>query len=313
MPDDIKKLFVYNNNVIHYRYYRGMYQVRFHRNGYKIEVASKDFDVMKSKFFAALLEQTEHKPSVMPLMKDFLVQWLAEKKPTLKEGTYKSYDNLINAEIIPNFGEKHIDRITRNEIQDYLFRVVEQGKNRTAQKVKQLLGAVFALAVEDYEFKNPMTKITLPHYEVKKGSPLTKEEEKKLIEFCKTNTSLKGIHGLLVLLYTGMRVGERNTMQLETVNGYTYISCETEKIRHGYAAVVHRRQEALPHPLRPPYGCFLHRARRRLLRRRDAAGDTLRVASLVLSHPPAPCVPCRYHLARRSFEKSAEEGKINPH
>ena len=240
MPDDIKKLFVYNNNVIHYRYYRGMYQVRFHRNGYKIEVASKDFNVMKSKFFAALLEQTEHKPSVMPLMKDFLVQWLAEKKPTLKEGTYKSYENLINAEIIPNFGEKHIDRITRKEIQDYLFRVVEQGKNRTAQKVKQLLGAVFALAVEDYEFKNPMTKITLPHYEVKKGSPLTKEEEKKLIEFCKTNTSLKGIHGLLVLLYTGMRVGERNTMQLETVNGYTYISCETEKIRHGYAAVRRR-------------------------------------------------------------------------
>ena len=240
MPDDIKKLFVYNNNVIHYRYYRGMYQVRFHRNGYKIEVASKDFDVMKSKFFVALLEQTEHKPSVMPLMKDFLVQWLAEKKPTLKEGTYKSYENLINAEIIPNFGEKHIDRITRKEIQDYLFRVVEQGKNRTAQKVKQLLGAVFALAVEDYEFKNPMTKITLPHYEVKKGSPLTKEEEKKLIEFCKTKTSLEGIHVLLVLLYTGMRVGERNTMQLETVNGYKYISCETEKIRHGYAAVRRR-------------------------------------------------------------------------
>lgn len=49
MPDDIKKLFVYNNNVIHYRYYRGMYQVRFHRNGYKIEVASKDFDVMKKQ------------------------------------------------------------------------------------------------------------------------------------------------------------------------------------------------------------------------------------------------------------------------
>ena len=240
MPDDTRKLFVYNNNIVRYRYYRGMYHARFRRDGYNIEVASKDFEVMKNKFFAALMEQTAHKPSKKPLMKDYLEQWLAEKKPTLKEGTYKSYESLIKLEILPNFGHKHVDQITRKDIQEYLFRVVGQGKNRTAQKVKQLLGAVFSLAVEDYEFKNPMTKIKLPHYEVKKGSPLTKEEEKKLIEFCKENIQLKSIHGLLVLLYTGMRVGERTSMQLETNNGYTFISCETEKTRHGYATIRRR-------------------------------------------------------------------------
>lgn len=237
MPDDVKKLFIINSHIIKYRYHRGMYHARYRRDGYDIEVASADFNVMKNKFLAALMEQTQHKPSKKPLMKDYLAQWLAEKKPTLKEGTYKSYDTLIKGEILPAFGDKHIDQITRKNVQDYLFRVVEQGKNRTAQKAKQLLGAVFSLAVEDYDFKNPMTKIKLPHYEVKKGSPLTKEEEKKLIEFCKENPHLKAIHGLLVLLYTGMRVGERSTMQLETENEYTYISCETEKIRHGYAAV----------------------------------------------------------------------------
>lgn len=51
-------------------------------------------------------------------------------------------------------------------------------RSRTAQKVKQLLGAIFSLAVEDNEFKNPMIKIKLPHYEVKKGTPLSKEEKK---------------------------------------------------------------------------------------------------------------------------------------
>ena len=134
MPNDIQKLFVINNHIIKYRHHRGMYHARYRRDGYDIEVASTDFNVMKNKFMAKLLEQTEHKPSKMPLMKDYLTQWLAEKKPTLKEGTYKSYDALIKAEILPNFGNKHIDRITRKDIQDYLFRVVEQGKNRTAQK-----------------------------------------------------------------------------------------------------------------------------------------------------------------------------------
>ena len=240
MPDDILKLFVINNHIIKYRYHRGMYHARYRRDGYDIEVASKDFNVMKNKFMAALLEQTAHKPSKTPLMEDYLTQWLAEKKPTLKEGTYKSYNALIKAEILPNFGKKHLDRITRKDIQDYLFRVVEQGKNRTAQKSKQLLGAVFSLATEDYDFKNPMTRIKLPHYEVKKGAPLSKTEEKQLIEFCKSNPNLQGIHSLLVLLYTGMRVGELPSMKIETVNGYTYISCQTEKTRHGYAEVRRR-------------------------------------------------------------------------
>ena len=240
MSDDTRKLFIYNNNIVRYRFHNGIYHARFRRDGYNIEVASKDFDVMKSKFFAALMEQTTHKPSKKPLMKDFLMQWLAEKKPTLKDGTYKSYEGLIKTELIPNLGEKHIDQITRKEIQEYLFRIVEQGKNRTAQKVRQLLGAVFALAVEDYDFKNPMTKIKLPHYEVKKGSPLSKAEEKQLIEFCKNNPHLYGIHSLLVLLYTGMRLGELASMKIESENNYTFITCETEKTRKGYATIRRR-------------------------------------------------------------------------
>lgn len=240
MSDDTKKLFIYNNNIVRYRYHNGVYQARFRRDGYNIEVASKDFEMMKNKFFAALMEQTVHRPSKKPLMKDYLIQWLSEKKPTLKEVTYKSYESLIKTELIPNFGEKHVDQVNRKEIQEYLFRVVGQGKNRTAQKIKQLLGAVFALAVEDYDFKNPMTKIKLPHYEVKKGSPLSKTEEKQLIDFCIKNSHLYGIHSLLVLLYTGMRLGELASMKIESENNYTFITCETEKIRKGYAAVRRR-------------------------------------------------------------------------
>lgn len=238
MPDDIQKLFIVNNEIIKYRYYRGMYHARYRRGGYDIEVASTDFDIMKKKFLNALIEQTKHKPSKTPLMKDFARQWLAEKKPTIKESTYRSYVDLVQAELLPNFGEQHIDRITRKDVQNYLFGLVEKEKNRTAQKVKQLLGAIFSLAVEDYEFKNPMVKIKLPHYEVKKGTPLSKEEEKRLIEFCKTNSHLYGVSAILILLYTGMRVGELPSMTIgKTDDGYNYIECETEKIRKGYAAV----------------------------------------------------------------------------
>ena len=61
-----------------------------------------------------------------------------------------------------------------------------------------------------------------------------------MLLFCRENPQLQGIHSLLVLLYTGMRVGELSSMQIEENNGNTYISCETGKTRQGYAPVRRR-------------------------------------------------------------------------
>ena len=240
MPDDIQKLFIVNDKIVKYRFHNGVFHARYRRDGYYIEVAAKDFDVMKKKFLAALAAQTVNKPSKTPLMRDYITQWLAEKKPSLKDSTYNSYTTLINYSIIPTFGNFHIDKITRKYIQDFLLSLVNQGKNRTAAKTKQLLGAIFSIAVEDYNFKNPMTKITLPHYEVKKGSPLSKQEEKQLIKFCSENLNLYGTSALLVLLYSGMRIGELPSMTIETKNGYTYLECTTGKTRKGYAEIRRR-------------------------------------------------------------------------
>ena len=70
---------------------------------FTIEVASKDFNKMKEKFLLVLMEQTTNKPSKKPLMKDFLKQWLAEKKLTVKESTYKIYVDMIQYNVMPAF------------------------------------------------------------------------------------------------------------------------------------------------------------------------------------------------------------------
>lgn len=158
---------------------------------------------------------------------------MVKKQVTLKDSTYKSYVVLINTHVLPAFGEKRINLITRADIQSYLTELVKQEKNRTAQKLKQLLSAIFDVAAEDYGIKTPMTKIALPHYEVKKGSALTKAEEKKLVNWCISHKDSSAASALLVLLYTGMRVGELKTAKLYD----NYIECETEKIRKGYAKV----------------------------------------------------------------------------
>ena len=55
MPDYLKKLFTINDKIVTYRYVDGLYQARFRRDGYNIEVASKSFDIMRQKFLDKLL------------------------------------------------------------------------------------------------------------------------------------------------------------------------------------------------------------------------------------------------------------------
>ena len=73
MPDYLKKLFTINDKIVTYRYVNGLYQARFRRDGYNIEVASKSFDTMKRKFLNKLLEAEKAKQNAgYPLFSDFV-------------------------------------------------------------------------------------------------------------------------------------------------------------------------------------------------------------------------------------------------
>jgi site-specific recombinase XerD len=85
---------------------------------------------------------------------------------------------------------------------------------------------MFEVIVDDYPgLTNPTKKVVLSHYEVKKGTALSKDEEKTLIEFCKANPHYQANDAMLVLMYTGMRIGELASITHDD----TYITCISEK------------------------------------------------------------------------------------
>ncbi|MCM1297772.1 MAG: hypothetical protein NC311_19720 [Muribaculaceae bacterium] len=98
--------------------------------------------------------------------------------------------------------------------------------------MKVQLNAIFELASEDYDIKSPMAKVVVPNYEVKKGMALTKAEEKIVVDYCIEHSDNTVNSAILILLYTGMRVGEIKTAMLHE----NYIECETEKTRKGFKA-----------------------------------------------------------------------------
>lgn len=117
-----------------------------------------------------------------------------------------------------------------------MFSLTDEGKNRTAQKLKVLMTAIFDVICEDCGLRSPMSKIVLPHYEVKKGNAFTKAEEKRIVDFCRHNPQYAGNSALLILLYTGMRVGELKSMNFDG----TWFTCVSEKTRRGHADILRR-------------------------------------------------------------------------
>lgn len=233
MPDSIKQFITINGRVLPCTEIRGMYQIRYNRDGFHINVASKNQKELKVKFLNKLAEQEKAMQSKTPLIKDFAIEWLQIIKPITKESTYNGYVSTWRTHIIPAFGHLHLDELTRSDIQNYIYLLTEEGKNRTAKKVKQQLGASYKIACDDYNIKNPLLKVVLPRYKVDKGEAFTYAEEKKIVSFCIENSHLKAVSAILLLLYSGMRSGELKTIQYVKGEKYDYIDCITEKTRQG--------------------------------------------------------------------------------
>ncbi len=247
MPEPIRILLMYGEYEVPYSVYRNSYRARLRKDGYCIEVYDKNLDNLRKKFLKAAMnykpKEVQKEDTSTPFMKDFASLWLQTREINIKETTLKGYQVILNSQVIPVFGEKRLKEITRADIQEHLTNLVKQEKFRTAQKLKIVLSSIFELAAEDFGIKSPMKKIILPHYEAKKGSSLSKEEEKKTVDYCITHIDNPVYSAILILLYTGMRVGELQSAELHE----KYIECETEKIRKGYS--IERRKI----PLSPMY------------------------------------------------------------
>ena len=239
MPKSFQKAFIYDNRIVKFRYYQGLFQARYRRQGYNIEVASKDFDTMKKKFIEKLIGQAEvqdipvadpkRRTAKTVLFADYAKDWLKLKEQTTKPSTFKEYSRMFEVNLRPTFGHLHLSEITRPLVQQYLFTFVEAGKYRTAEKLKLMLNCIFDMAAEDFNLPSPMKKIVLLYHESKKGSALTKDEEKKFVEYCR-NRKDDVASALLVLLYFGLRQSELPT--LKVIDGNT-LECETSKERMG--------------------------------------------------------------------------------
>ena len=138
------------------------------------------------------------------LYKEWLTEWLENYvKPSVKERTYAKYADIVRIRLIPELGDYELDELTPLIMQRYITELLHHGNLNTggglsANTVNLIIvviqsstKAAYSLGLTD-EYK--MDKIKRPRVQEKQITCFSPSEQKMI--------------GILICLYTGLRVGE---------------------------------------------------------------------------------------------------------
>lgn len=155
---------------------------------------------------------------------------IEDKKDTneISSNTYKRATYTLKYIENGNIANMPIQKIKAKDIKDYLKSITIYA-NSTIEKIYQLLGQTFRRAIErDYIVKNPMLfeEVKKPKSDKldKKVISLSIEEEQKLLDVL-SNQNSSYINIILLMLFTGMRIGEVLAIKLNDIDdNYIYVS-----------------------------------------------------------------------------------------
>lgn len=165
---------------------------------------------------------------------DLLAAWLVSTKLNIKESTYARYSQLINNHITPALGGYKISSITTRTIEGFVSHLLTNGRvdcqgGLSPKTVNDILTII--KSTSDYaKLNNYYLPCNLAKLSIKK-----KEKEIRVFSHAEQTLLLKELldetdyykFGVLLSLYTGIRIGELCALQWEDID----ISNSTIKIR----------------------------------------------------------------------------------
>jgi len=188
-------------------------------------VYGKTYNEVKQKLRKAKANEPSHSNNRSAITySELLKLWMASVQINVKESTYARYYQIVSTHISPMLGKYNIDQIGTPMIEQYVGFLLREGRldgkgGLSAKSVSDILAIIkssFVYAKEnDYEVRCKVEKVS-----VKKTVPdmrvLSVAEQKALKECLMCNTDLPKF-GVLLSLYTGIRIGELCALRWEHI------------------------------------------------------------------------------------------------
>ncbi len=143
-------------------------------------------------------------------LKELLEVWLERyMKHTIKIRTYNRYKSICELHLIKDLGEYELDELKPNVLQDFLLKKIDDHYSTNTLKgivsvLKQALRLAITLEFVDKEY---CSNLKMPSSEEKEISVFTKKEQQVIESFC-LNHKKRNYIGIVICLYTGIRLGE---------------------------------------------------------------------------------------------------------
>ena len=160
------------------------------------------------------------------LYKDWIYEWLLEKKDYIKESTYANYSNNIFNHIIPKLGNYYISDINHKIIQDFLLELSKNGRKdgngglseKSIKDITIIIKGSIRKGINENKIKYFELLFNYPKDNNNKSLYiLTKNEQNKITNYVLENITSKNI-GLLIALYSGIRIGELCALQWKDID-----------------------------------------------------------------------------------------------
>lgn len=159
-------------------------------------------------------------------LKEWLNTWLNKyQKITIKLRTYLKYTDIINKHINPILGEYELEALTCDVLQRFVLYKLTYGNLITNDKLsdnsviaiisllKQSLKKAVFLGVARIEYTS---QIKMPNIKEKEVSAFDMFEQQKLESYCLN--SKPNYIGIIICLYTGIRLGELLALTWEDID-----------------------------------------------------------------------------------------------
>lgn len=148
--------------------------------------------------------------------KDWLMEWINNYiKPFVKIRTYNRYYEIINNHIIPNLGNYDITDLNNNLLQSFITNLLKNGNVKTQEGLSSnSVNAVINIVKNSLDTAQDLGLCNLQLKKLKRPKNSEKEincfnlEEQKLIEDQIINSKNIKMYGVIICLYTGLRIGE---------------------------------------------------------------------------------------------------------
>lgn len=153
-------------------------------------------------------EKNDTSPLTKMTVKELVYEYIQRKLPRLKESTAANYKMKAEKHIIAFLGDIRCSDITVNDI----YRFMESKRwdklsERYIYDIVVLLKSFFRYANITYGIKNIMNGIVMPNHSKMEVTVLDSIQQKRLKTHLNANPRLTSL-GVLLSLYTGLRIGE---------------------------------------------------------------------------------------------------------